>query len=174
LLLGVFGWQGRILATIRLAHEYDLVVVDACFTRPAVELARRTAPRDGLSSRELEILSLARNGHRSEEIGKMLHLTPHTVELHFRNANAKLGARSRTQSVARAIFLGLIPSGETAFGRRLKPSPFGRVQREVADAPSCSVRARTAIGRWTAARQKWPGTLRIAFDSGKAAALGSD
>jgi DNA-binding CsgD family transcriptional regulator len=114
---------------VRLAAQYDLVVTDACFHRPALELARRMAPPEFLTSRESQILGLARNGYRSEEIAAILHLTLHTVEFHFRNANAKLGARSRTQGVARAIFLGVISSSELPKGDINEPIPSPPARR---------------------------------------------
>jgi DNA-binding NarL/FixJ family response regulator len=127
--------EGRILEALSIADREDLTVTDACFHRAGLELAARMGPAQGLTSRELEILSLARNGYRSEDIARALHLTLHTVEFHVRNANAKLGARSRAQAVARAIFLGLISCAEipTSEGKPrigvLPPSMLDRRRR---------------------------------------------
>jgi DNA-binding CsgD family transcriptional regulator len=59
--------------------------------------ARRPAPSGELTPAELRVAQLAANGLANKEIGRTLHVTVHTVELHLSHAYAKLGIRSRTQ-----------------------------------------------------------------------------
>jgi PAS domain S-box-containing protein len=61
-----------------------------------------------LSARERDIVRLIALGSTSTEIADELHITPHTVRTHVRNAMGKLRARSRAQLVAKALGDGLI------------------------------------------------------------------
>ena len=61
-----------------------------------------------LSDRELEILRLLAAGHSNQEIAQSLVVSLNTVKTHLKNIYAKLGARSRTQALARARELGLL------------------------------------------------------------------
>ncbi|MGN6256202.1 MAG: response regulator transcription factor [Solirubrobacterales bacterium] len=56
-----------------------------------------------LSSREAEILALLAEGLTGEQIAKRLVLSPETVRTHIRNAMEKLGARTRTEAVVKAL-----------------------------------------------------------------------
>ena len=67
-------------------------------------LAEDTEPR--LTSRETEVLQQASHGLRTQEIATALGISERTVQAHVRNVLLKLGARSRTQAVARAIRSG--------------------------------------------------------------------
>jgi len=58
-----------------------------------------------VSSREAEILSMLAQGLTGEEIAKRLVLSPETVRTHIRNAMEKLGARTRTEAVVKALEL---------------------------------------------------------------------
>jgi LuxR family maltose regulon positive regulatory protein len=62
-----------------------------------------------LSERELEVLQLVAEGLTNREIASRLFLTLNTVKAHTRNIYGKLGVRSRTQAVARARALGVLP-----------------------------------------------------------------
>lgn len=101
----------RLIHAIKVAHAFAVLVIDAAFVTLFAEDSNRFQPTRPLRDRELQILEFARDGLRSDEIGAMLHLTSHTVEFHIRNLIDKLGARNRTQAVARAIHIGLIASG---------------------------------------------------------------
>jgi DNA-binding NarL/FixJ family response regulator len=61
-----------------------------------------------LTQREREILRLLADGMRNEEVGAHLHLSPHTVRTHVKNAMEKLDADTRTQAVATALRQSLI------------------------------------------------------------------
>jgi len=64
--------------------------------------------RARLSDREREILQLAANGRRREEIALALAIAPATVRTHFSRTYQKLGVRDRAAAVAEGIRLGLI------------------------------------------------------------------
>ncbi len=61
-----------------------------------------------LSPRQIECLKLVSNGNTSAEIADILDISPRTVDQYIADACARLGARNRTQAVAKAINLGLI------------------------------------------------------------------
>jgi LuxR family maltose regulon positive regulatory protein len=62
-----------------------------------------------LSERELEVLQLIAKGLTNQEIASRLFLALNTVKAHTRNIYGKLGVNSRTQAVARARALGVLP-----------------------------------------------------------------
>lgn len=84
---------------------------------PALEglLARAEAsPSHGalaepLSDRELDVLRLIAAGHPNRVIAQQLFVAEATVKKHINNLYSKLGAESRTQAVARARELKLLP-----------------------------------------------------------------
>ena len=63
-----------------------------------------------LSERELEVLQLVAAGLTNREIASRLFLALNTVKVHTRNIYGKLGVNNRTQAVARARILGILPS----------------------------------------------------------------
>jgi len=62
-----------------------------------------------LSSRENEILELIALGYTNQEIAGELFLSLYTVKSHVRNIFGKLGVKNRTESIAKARLLGLLP-----------------------------------------------------------------
>jgi len=79
---------------------------------PTPSAAHRT-PQAGLieplSSRELDVLLLLAAGHSNQEIADRLIVAVGTVKTHVHNIYGKLGAVSRTQAIARAHELNLLP-----------------------------------------------------------------
>jgi LuxR family maltose regulon positive regulatory protein len=65
-----------------------------------------------LSERELEVLQLVAEGLTNPEIASRLFLSLHTVKTHTHNIYGKLNVRNRTEAVARAQVLGLLPHGQ--------------------------------------------------------------
>jgi LuxR family maltose regulon positive regulatory protein len=61
------------------------------------------------SERELEVLQLIAKGLTNPEIASRLFIALNTVKTHTRNMYGKLDVRSRTQAVARARALGILP-----------------------------------------------------------------
>lgn len=63
-----------------------------------------------LTPRELEVLQLIAAGDSNQTIADKLVITARTVKKHTGNIYGKLNVSSRTQAVARARQLGLLPS----------------------------------------------------------------
>jgi LuxR family maltose regulon positive regulatory protein len=63
-----------------------------------------------LSERETEILQLIAEGLTNPEIANRLFLSLHTVKTHTRNIYSKLDVHNRTEAVARARVVGILPS----------------------------------------------------------------
>jgi DNA-binding NarL/FixJ family response regulator len=64
--------------------------------------------RSLLSSRELEVLVCMRRGLTTSEIATELFISENTVKTHSRHILEKLGARKRSEAVARAVDLNLV------------------------------------------------------------------
>ncbi|MFO7539075.1 MAG: LuxR C-terminal-related transcriptional regulator, partial [Chloroflexota bacterium] len=62
-----------------------------------------------LSERELEVLQHIAEGLTNREIARRLYLSLHTVKVHARNIYSKLGVSNRTQAVACARDIGILP-----------------------------------------------------------------
>lgn len=62
----------------------------------------------GISERELAVLSEIAAGRSTAQIADRLCISPHTVKTHVARLFDKLGARRRTDAVARARELGLL------------------------------------------------------------------
>jgi ATP/maltotriose-dependent transcriptional regulator MalT len=62
-----------------------------------------------LSERELQVLQLVAEGASNHTIAQRLSVTVSTVKAHLRNINSKLEVNSRTQAIARARALRLLP-----------------------------------------------------------------
>ena len=93
----------------------ETVVVREVFvpaqTPPLKPFAPNTAHQQtlGITSRELEILTLIARGFSNREIATQLFVSENTVKTHCARAFDKLGAVRRTQAVQRGKELGLLP-----------------------------------------------------------------
>lgn len=67
-------------------------------------------PESGLSSRELEILSLVAEGFSNQQIADQLFVSEHTVKKHVSNVMLKLKAERRTEAVKIAKELKILPA----------------------------------------------------------------
>lgn len=63
-----------------------------------------------LSDREQQVLELIAQGYSNREIARSLSISLNTVKGHTRQIYGKLGVHSRTQAVAQARVLGLLPT----------------------------------------------------------------
>jgi DNA-binding NarL/FixJ family response regulator len=63
---------------------------------------------DDLTTRELEVLRLIRDGYRNKQIADQLTIAETTVNFHIKNLVDKLGANDRTHAVTIALRRGLL------------------------------------------------------------------
>lgn len=63
-----------------------------------------------LSERELEVLSLIAEGLSNQEVSQRLFISLATVKWHTSNIYGKLGVKNRTQAIAQARALGVLPT----------------------------------------------------------------
>jgi LuxR family maltose regulon positive regulatory protein len=75
---------------------------------PALEPIDRSAVAGRLSTRELEILTLAGSGQLNKQISEKLGLTEGTVKWYLQQVFDKLGIRNRARAAVKARQLGLI------------------------------------------------------------------
>jgi LuxR family maltose regulon positive regulatory protein len=78
-------------------------------TRPSKTPDAESEWVEPLSEREIEVLELIAEGLTNQEIAFRLTLSLNTVKSHARHIYGKLGVRNRTQAVARARVLGVLP-----------------------------------------------------------------
>ena len=93
-----------ILAALRTVHAGGRYV--------APDVASRLADHHGavdLTHREVEVLSLIREGLKNKQIGARLSISETTVNFHIRNLVQKLAANDRTHAVTIAVRRGLLP-----------------------------------------------------------------
>ena len=62
----------------------------------------------GISERELEVLRELAAGYSNKEIALRLNVSPNTVKTHVARLFEKLGAKRRTDAIARARELGIL------------------------------------------------------------------
>ena len=73
--------------------------------RVAEKVTKRltNSSKNTLSSREIEVLELASQGHPNKEIARKLFITEATVKSHFVHIFSKLGVTDRTAAVTEAV-----------------------------------------------------------------------
>jgi DNA-binding NarL/FixJ family response regulator len=93
----------QIVSVIRAVHAGRKPVP----TEVAARLAAHLGQED-LTTRELEVLGLIRDGHRNKQIADRLGIAETTVNFHIKNLVDKLGANDRAHAVTIAIRRGLL------------------------------------------------------------------
>ncbi|MFZ5815387.1 MAG: LuxR C-terminal-related transcriptional regulator [Bacillota bacterium] len=106
--------EERYTAALRAGRSAPLErVVAVCLGQAEVALPDAPKPPpepalpDGLTSREVEVISLAAQGLSDREIAARLFISPRTVETHLRNIYNKVGVSKRAALVAYALRHGL-------------------------------------------------------------------
>jgi len=74
----------------------------------ALSLSRAGSAAVQLTPQGKRLLSLLAQGHPPKAIAHMTKLSIHTVRMHLDNAQARLGCRTKTEAVRKAVDLGLI------------------------------------------------------------------
>ena len=95
--------QDQLLAVIRSVHAGKRPVPADVVAR----LAEHFGEED-LTTRELEVLELIRDGFRNKQIADRLSISENTVNFHIKNLVDKLGANDRTHAVTIAVRRGLM------------------------------------------------------------------
>lgn len=107
---GAFGYVlksmpfDELLAVIRAVHSGRRHVPPAV----AAVLAEHIGEED-LTSREVEVLRLIRDGFKNKQIAGELSISENTVNFHIKNIVDKLRANDRTHAVTIAVRRGLLP-----------------------------------------------------------------
>jgi DNA-binding NarL/FixJ family response regulator len=95
--------KDELLAVIRSVHTGKRHVPPEIAARLAEHLGD-----DDLTTRELEVLRLIRDGYRNKQIADQLTIAETTVNFHIKNLVDKLGANDRTHAVTIALRRGLL------------------------------------------------------------------
>lgn len=95
--------KDELLAVVRSVHEGGRHIPPAVAARLAEHLGE-----DDLTTRELEVLALIRDGYRNKQIADQLAIAETTVNFHIKNLVEKLGANDRTHAVTIALRRGLL------------------------------------------------------------------
>jgi len=116
----IFVDEGQAMATLLTAlsdrgtlpdYTAQLLAVWASTQAPGVDLVHlQRIGVEPLSERELDILRLIQQGQSNQGIGESLFLSLHTVKWHNQNIFDKLQVKRRTEAVARALALKLLPA----------------------------------------------------------------
>lgn len=111
------GADGYVLKTAEFSYLYralqEVAVGRSAFDADVLAKAaqhEQDAPKlvEGLTDRELEILSLASRGLTNKEIGSLLFISDRTVQGHLQNVYQKLGVGTRTEAVTAGLSRGII------------------------------------------------------------------
>jgi LuxR family quorum sensing-dependent transcriptional regulator len=110
----VVFWSRKVLSNSLSPELRALLFMAANFAAIRLEQivgpdAKRIGKQVFLTPRELSVLRLASNGHRTKKIAELLGLGEETIRSHIKKAQAKLGVKDRLHAVAEALRLHLIP-----------------------------------------------------------------
>jgi DNA-binding CsgD family transcriptional regulator/tetratricopeptide (TPR) repeat protein len=112
------GPEEPLRAALTLLESLGAAPLAAIVRRRLRELGARDVPRGpnsatarnpaGLTSREMEVLTLLAEGRTNAQLARALHLSQKTVDHHVSAILEKLQARSRSEAVAAAFNLGIV------------------------------------------------------------------
>lgn len=115
------GADGFVLKTAEFAELYkalqEVAVGRSAFDSATLEKAEQyrqsTTPLvEGLTDREIDVLTLVARGLTNKQIGKELFISDRTVQGHLQNIYQKLDVATRTEAVTAALSRGIILLGE--------------------------------------------------------------
>lgn len=115
------GADGFVLKTAEFAELFqalqDVAVGRTAFNAEVMAKAAQheqnsTALTEGMTDREIEILSYAARGLTNKQIAKDLFISDRTVQGHLQNIYQKLHVATRTEAVTAAVTRGLITLSE--------------------------------------------------------------
>ena len=104
-----------LLQALRTVHAGEVFIYPRMATRLVQDYLtrfRRGEAQDEyrrLSPREREVLPLLAEGHTNEEIARLLHLSPYTVQTYRQRIMQKLNLHSRAELLRYALRKGLLP-----------------------------------------------------------------
>ncbi|MEO1439761.1 MAG: response regulator transcription factor [Chloroflexota bacterium] len=116
------GADGFILKTAELSELYTALTEvaqgrkafqDEALARASEHQTEMSAQVEGLTDRELDVLTQAQTGKTNKEIGRVLFISDRTVQGHLKNIYQKLGVTTRTEAVAVALRHGFVTLDET-------------------------------------------------------------
>ena len=93
----------EIIDIIRSVHQRGRYIPTHLATRVANHISD-----EQLTTRELEVLSLVRDGYQNKLIADQLNIAESTVNFHIKNIMEKLQANDRTHAVTIAVRRGLL------------------------------------------------------------------
>jgi DNA-binding NarL/FixJ family response regulator len=95
--------KDELLEVIRAVHAGQRLIPPEVAARLAEHM-----DEDELTTREMEVLRLIRDGYRNKQIASQLAISETTVNFHIKNLVDKLGANDRTHAVIIATRRGLL------------------------------------------------------------------
>ncbi len=108
----------ELLAAVRVVASGDALLAPSVtkrlieqFAQQGVRPALSRGPLEGLTERELEVMTLIGRGMSNQEIAAELFIAQQTVKTHVSKILAKLGLRDRVQAVVLAYDTGLVEPG---------------------------------------------------------------
>jgi len=107
---GARGVLGRSADGERILAALGVLTRGLAVLEPAFLPAPRSEPEglEPLTPRERDVLNLLAEGLSNKAIAKRLGVSDHTVKFHLNALLGKLGARSRTEAVTKAVRSGLL------------------------------------------------------------------
>ncbi len=97
------------LAAAIVALSYGLRVTDPALAGGSTPAAPGPGSASLLTPREQDVLRLLAEGLPNKGVASRLEVSEHTVKFHVNSIMGKLNAQSRTEAVALATRLGLLP-----------------------------------------------------------------
>ena len=100
--------RAEIFDAIRTVHSGGSLLGPAVTSRLLDHIEQGDARPEGLTPRELEVLTLLARGLKNAEIAGELFISERTVKFHVSSILAKLGAETRTEAARIAARRGLV------------------------------------------------------------------